>query len=71
MDFLLTERSVSGIGVDTLSLDYGPSTTFAVHYTWLEAEEPGEPEGDLAERRLDLRQRAEAGLRLRRAVSAC
>ena len=36
-DFLLAERSVAGIGVDTLSLDHGPSTTFAVHYTWLSA----------------------------------
>jgi kynurenine formamidase len=35
IDFLLTERRISGIGVDTLSLDHGPSTTFAVHYTIL------------------------------------
>ncbi|GIV89244.1 MAG: cyclase [Chloroflexus sp.] len=35
IDFLLTERNISGIGVDTLSLDHGPSTTFAVHYTIL------------------------------------
>ncbi len=35
IDFLLTERRIAGIGVDTLSLDYGPSTTFAVHYTLL------------------------------------
>jgi kynurenine formamidase len=35
VDFLIAERNVSGIGVDTLSLDHGPSTTFAVHYTWL------------------------------------
>lgn len=35
IDFLLTERRISGIGVDTLSLDHGPSTTFAVHYTLL------------------------------------
>jgi kynurenine formamidase len=35
VDFLIAERSVAGIGVDTLSLDHGPSTTFAVHYTWL------------------------------------
>jgi kynurenine formamidase len=34
-DFLLAERSVSGIGVDTLSLDHGPSATFAVHFSWL------------------------------------
>lgn len=35
IDFLLTERRISGIGVDTLSLDHGPSTDFAVHYTLL------------------------------------
>jgi kynurenine formamidase len=35
VDFLIAERNVAGIGVDTLSLDHGPSTTFAVHYTWL------------------------------------
>lgn len=35
VDFLLTERNISGIGVDTLSIDHGPSTTFAVHYTIL------------------------------------
>jgi kynurenine formamidase len=35
IDFLLTERRIAGIGVDTLSLDHGPSTTFAVHYTIL------------------------------------
>jgi kynurenine formamidase len=29
--FLLAERSISGVGVDTLSLDHGPSTTFAAH----------------------------------------
>ncbi|MFQ3661829.1 MAG: cyclase family protein [Chloroflexaceae bacterium] len=35
IDFLLTERRISGIGVDTLSLDHGPSTDFAVHFTIL------------------------------------
>lgn len=35
VDFLLAERDVAGIGVDTLSLDHGPSATFDVHYTWL------------------------------------
>jgi kynurenine formamidase len=35
--FLLEERKVKGIFVDTLSLDYGPSTDFAVHNTWLPA----------------------------------
>jgi kynurenine formamidase len=33
--FLLEERKVHGIAVDTLSLDYGPSPDFAVHYLWL------------------------------------
>jgi kynurenine formamidase len=37
VDFLLAERSAAGIGVDTLSLDHGPSTTFGVHFTWLSA----------------------------------
>lgn len=37
VDFLLTERSIAGIGVDTLSLDFGASTDFAVHYTVLPA----------------------------------
>jgi kynurenine formamidase len=35
--FLLAERNVKGICVDTLSLDYGRSTDFAVHYKWLPA----------------------------------
>ena len=35
IDFLLTERSIAGIGVDTLSLDHGPSTDFATHFTLL------------------------------------
>jgi kynurenine formamidase len=35
IDFLLTERRIAGIGVDTMSLDPGNSTTFAVHYTLL------------------------------------
>jgi len=34
-DFLIEERSVHGIAVDTLSLDFGPSPDFAVHYRWL------------------------------------
>lgn len=33
--FLLEERDVHGIAVDTLSLDYGPSPDFAVHFAWL------------------------------------
>lgn len=34
-EFLIEERQVNGIAVDTLSLDYGPSPDFAVHYRWL------------------------------------
>jgi kynurenine formamidase len=34
-DWLLAERNVIGIGVDTISLDFGASTDFAVHYSWL------------------------------------
>ncbi|HEU4324707.1 MAG TPA: cyclase family protein [Roseiflexaceae bacterium] len=37
IDFLLTERSIYGIGVDTLSLDQGASSTFPVHFTLLPA----------------------------------
>lgn len=35
--FLVEERDIHGIAVDTLSLDNGPSTTFDVHYTILGA----------------------------------
>jgi len=35
VQFLLEERDAKGIMVDTLSLDYGPSADFAVHYEWL------------------------------------
>lgn len=35
IEFLLAERNVKGVCVDTLSLDHGPSTDFAVHYKWL------------------------------------
>lgn len=37
VEFLLAERNVVGIGVDTLSLDHGPSTTFVTHNIWLAA----------------------------------
>lgn len=36
-DFLMKERNVAGIGVDTLSLDPGNSPDFKVHFTWLGA----------------------------------
>jgi kynurenine formamidase len=39
--FLLEERKVNGIAVDTLSLDYGPSPDFAVHYLWLPSDRWG------------------------------
>ncbi len=35
--FLVEERDIHGIGVDTLSLDFGASTTFDVHVTVLAA----------------------------------
>jgi kynurenine formamidase len=33
--WLLAERDVAGLGVDTLSLDHGPSPNFAVHMAFL------------------------------------
>ncbi len=36
-EFLLKEREVAGLGVDTLSLDFGASKDFAVHKLWLGA----------------------------------
>jgi kynurenine formamidase len=38
---LLDERRAAAIGVDTMSLDNGPSTTFAVHTMWLGADNYG------------------------------
>jgi kynurenine formamidase len=32
---LLIERNLAAVAVDTLSLDHGPSTTFAFHAAWL------------------------------------
>ncbi len=37
IEFMLEERNVKGVFVDTLSLDYGPSMDFVVHYKWLPA----------------------------------
>lgn len=34
-EFLIKERKIAGLAVDTLSLDHGPSKDFAVHYKWL------------------------------------
>jgi kynurenine formamidase len=34
-DWLIKERRVLGLAVDTLSLDHGPSKDFKVHYAWL------------------------------------
>jgi kynurenine formamidase len=31
----LLERNVTGLGVDTLSIDNGPTETFPTHYAWL------------------------------------
>ena len=36
-EWLLKERSVSGLAVDTLSLDHGPSREFKTHSVWLPA----------------------------------
>jgi kynurenine formamidase len=33
--WLLSNRKVAGLAVDTLSLDYGPSKDFKTHYAWL------------------------------------
>ena len=33
--YLMSERNAIGLGVDTLSLDYGRSADFATHYAWL------------------------------------
>lgn len=41
VEYLLSERDVKGILVDTLSLDFGPSPDFAVHYRWLPASKWG------------------------------
>ena len=37
VQMLLGETTAAGIAVDTLSLDYGVSADFAVHYAWLPA----------------------------------
>ena len=34
-EFLMKERSVVGLAVDTLSLDFGASKDFKTHYAWL------------------------------------
>jgi kynurenine formamidase len=34
-EFLVRQRSVWGLAVDTLSLDHGPSKDFKTHYLWL------------------------------------
>ena len=34
-EWLMKERKVLGLAVDTLSLDHGPSKDFKVHYAWL------------------------------------
>ena len=37
VQMLLDETEAGGVGVDTLSIDYGPSADFATHYRWLPA----------------------------------
>jgi kynurenine formamidase len=34
-EWLVKQRKVVGLAVDTLSLDHGPSKDFKVHYAWL------------------------------------
>jgi kynurenine formamidase len=41
IEFLLERRKAAAIGVDTLSLDPGNSTTFPVHVNWLNADNYG------------------------------
>jgi len=41
IEYLIDRRRGAAIGVDTLSLDNGPSTTFIVHSTWLGADNYG------------------------------
>jgi kynurenine formamidase len=41
VEWLLKERQINGIGVDTLSLDHGASQDFAVHYLLLPANKWG------------------------------
>jgi kynurenine formamidase len=41
IEFLLERREAAAIGVDTLSLDNGPSATFSVHVNWLNADNWG------------------------------
>ena len=40
-EWLMQERQVAGLAVDTLSLDHGPSKDFKVHYAWLPSERWG------------------------------
>ena len=35
IEWLMRERRVTGLAVDTLSLDHGPSKDYKVHYAWL------------------------------------
>jgi kynurenine formamidase len=41
VEWLLVRRGITAIGVDTLSLDHGPSTTFEVHHRLLGADRYG------------------------------
>jgi kynurenine formamidase len=37
VQMLLDETEAGGVGVDTMSIDYGISADFAAHYRWLPA----------------------------------
>jgi kynurenine formamidase len=39
-EFLVTQRDVAAIGIDTASIDYGPSTDFPVHRVFLGTNRP-------------------------------
>jgi kynurenine formamidase len=41
VEWLLANRNVTAIGVDTMSLDVGASATFDVHVTWLGSDRYG------------------------------
>ena len=73
VEFLLTRRDIQGIGVDTLSLDPGNSTTFAVHNRLLGADslrdrERRQPVGAAPQRRVRVGRRRAVGGGLRRAL---
>ena len=71
--WLAERRDVTGIGVDTLSLDPGDSSTFPVHVNFLKdgsvrPREPGQPRPDPASRRRRVCRADPVGAGLGRAV---